>query len=181
MLCEKCKKNEASVFYRENINGKERKYSLCPECAAELEKNGEIKFSEFPHLSDMNDFAPFGDFGSLNSIFGSLFSPESRRSGRISSGKKCPLCGATFNELAAEGRVGCPECYNTFADELEKTICDIHQNAVHTGRAPKKLSGKLDVKRRIRSLEGELKDAIKDERYERAAQIRDEINGLRGQ
>ena len=39
MLCEKCKKNEASVFYRENINGKERKYSLCPECAAELEKN----------------------------------------------------------------------------------------------------------------------------------------------
>lgn len=115
MLCEKCKKNEASVFYRENINGKERKYSLCPECAAELEKNGEIKFSAFPHLSDMNDFAPFGDFGSLNSIFGSLFSPESRRSGRISSGKKCPLCGATFNELAAEGRVGCPECYNTFA------------------------------------------------------------------
>ena len=81
MLCEKCKKNEASVFYRENINGKERKYSLCPECAAELEKNGEIKFSAFPHLSDMNDFAPFGDFGSLNSIFGSLFSPESRRSG----------------------------------------------------------------------------------------------------
>ena len=64
---------------------------------------------------------------------------------------------------------------------LQKTICDIHQNAVHTGRAPKKLSGKLDVKRRIRSLEGELKDAIKDERYERAAQIRDEINGLRGQ
>ena len=36
------------------------------------------------------------------------------------------------------------------------------------------------MKRRIRSLEGELKDAIKDERYERAAQIRDEINGLRG-
>lgn len=62
MLCEKCKKNEASVFYRENINGKERKYSLCPECAAELEKNGEIKFSAFPHLSDMNDFCPLRRF-----------------------------------------------------------------------------------------------------------------------
>ena len=24
MLCERCKKNEASVFYRESVNGKER-------------------------------------------------------------------------------------------------------------------------------------------------------------
>ena len=174
MLCEKCKKNEASVFYRENINGKERKYSLCPECAAELEKNGEIKFSAFPHLSDMNDFAPFGDFGSLNSIFGSLFSPESRRSGRISSGKKCPLCGATFNELAAEGRVGCPECYKTFADELVRYDLQVSIGATvaHRLAHPEKLRAASVERRRegYRSLEGELKERrIKDERYERAA------------
>ena len=30
-------------------------------------------------------------------------------------------------------------------------------------------------------VEGELKEAISDERYERAAQIRDELNSLRGQ
>ena len=38
MKCEKCQKNEATVFYRENINGKEAKYHLCPKCASELEK-----------------------------------------------------------------------------------------------------------------------------------------------
>ena len=34
MLCEKCKKRTATVFYNENINGKTRSYSLCAECAA---------------------------------------------------------------------------------------------------------------------------------------------------
>ena len=40
MLCEKCSKNEATVFYREIVNGKEKKYSLCSDCAAKLEKEG---------------------------------------------------------------------------------------------------------------------------------------------
>ena len=33
MLCERCKKNNATVFYRESINGKERSLSLCEKCA----------------------------------------------------------------------------------------------------------------------------------------------------
>ena len=36
MLCEKCKKRTATVFYNENINGKTRSYSLCAECAAKM-------------------------------------------------------------------------------------------------------------------------------------------------
>lgn len=170
MICEKCKKNEASVFFRENINGKETKLSLCRDCAAELEKNGTA-----PYTSLFND-----DMGVFNSIFGSLFSPEPRQT--VSEGKKCPLCSATYAQLAKEGKVGCPMCYETFEKELERTICQVHStNAVHTGKSPSRLRGKLDVKRRIRALEGELKEAISDERYERAAQIRDELNSLRGQ
>ena len=42
MLCEKCKKNKATVFYEENINGKKRSYSLCEDCAAELQKSGDV-------------------------------------------------------------------------------------------------------------------------------------------
>jgi len=36
MICDKCKKNTAQVYYTENINGKETKYALCHECAAEM-------------------------------------------------------------------------------------------------------------------------------------------------
>jgi len=175
MLCEKCKKNEATVYYRENVNGKEKKYALCSDCAAELEEKGEINIS-FPSAQD--------EFGMMNSIFGSLFAPLSpmgQKKFTLADDKKCPLCGASFRDLCAEGRVGCAKCYDTFSSELERTISNIHSNAVHTGKTPSKLRGKLDVKRKIRALEGELKEAIHDERFERAAEIRDELNTLRGQ
>lgn len=174
MLCEKCKKNEATVFYREVINGKEKKYSLCAECAAELEKSGEISLNT-------TYFEPMNSLNALNSIFGSLFTSDERQSRKLSASKKCNLCGASFAELVSEGRVGCPECYRCFSEELERTISSIHPNTVHNGKSPSKLREKLDVKRKIRSLESELKEAIKDERYERAAQIRDELNALRAQ
>ena len=41
MICESCKKNEATVFYEESINGTKRSYSLCAACAAAKEKDGE--------------------------------------------------------------------------------------------------------------------------------------------
>ena len=173
MLCEKCKKNEATVFYRENVNGNEKKYALCADCAKELEKSGEIQ---------TNVFRPQDDFPLMNSIFGSLFAPYSAREPRrLSEDKRCPLCGASFRELAKEGRVGCASCYDTFSAELERTVSNIHSNAVHTGKTPSRLRGKLDVKKKIRALEGELKEAIRDERFERAAEIRDELNNLRAQ
>ena len=171
MLCERCKKNEATVHYREIMNGKEKKYLLCADCAKELEKSGEISLS-----------APkfFGEGDVFNSMFGSLFAPA-RGERALSEAKKCPLCGATFGELVNEGKVGCAKCYDVFGQELERTISGIHGQATHTGRSPAKLKDKLDVRQRIRALERELKEAIKDERYERAAELRDELNSLRAQ
>ena len=43
MLCEKCKKRTATVFYNENINGKTKSYSLCAECAAKMREAGELQ------------------------------------------------------------------------------------------------------------------------------------------
>ena len=33
MKCEKCGKNEATMYYKETINGVTREMHLCPECA----------------------------------------------------------------------------------------------------------------------------------------------------
>ena len=173
MLCERCKKNEATVHYREIMNGKEKKYLLCSDCAKELEKSGEISLSAPKFFND-------AESGLFNSMFGSLFAPQ-RGERSLSEAKKCPLCGATFGELVKEGKVGCAKCYDTFASELERTVTGIHGQSTHTGRSPAKLKDKLDVRQRIRALERELKDAIKDERYERAAELRDELNSLRAQ
>ena len=173
MLCEKCKKNEATVSYREIMNGKEKKFLLCADCAKEMEKSGEISFSAPKFFGESE--------GSLfNSMFGSLFA-SARPERTLSEAKKCPLCGATFGELVKEGKVGCAKCYDAFASELERTVSGIHGQSVHSGKSPAKLAGKLDVKQKIRALERELKEAIKDERYERAAELRDELNTLRAQ
>ena len=173
MLCERCKKNEATVHYREIMNGKEKKYLLCSDCAKELEKSGEISFSA-PKL--------FGDSetGFYNSMFGSLFAPV-RGEKALSETKRCPLCGASFGELVKAGKVGCAKCYDTFGAELERTITGIHGQSTHAGRSPAKLKDELDVRQKIRALERELKEAIRDERYERAAELRDELNSLRAQ
>lgn len=173
MLCERCKKNEATVHYREIINGKERKYLLCGDCAREMEKSGEISFSAPKLFKD-------SEMGMLNSVFGSLFAPA-RGTHAVSEAKKCPLCGATFSELVKEGKVGCAKCYDTFQAELERTISGIHSKESHTGKSPAKVRDKLDIKQRIRALELELREAIRDERYERAAELRDELNILRAQ
>ena len=33
MKCEKCGKNEATMYYKETVNGVTREMHLCPECA----------------------------------------------------------------------------------------------------------------------------------------------------
>ena len=33
MKCEKCGKNEATMYYKETVNGVTRELHLCPECA----------------------------------------------------------------------------------------------------------------------------------------------------
>ena len=36
MRCDRCGKNEATFYYKSNINGKETQVHLCPQCAEEL-------------------------------------------------------------------------------------------------------------------------------------------------
>ena len=125
MLCEKCKNKEATVFYEENINGNKRSYSLCADCAAEIQKQGQFSFGpalSFPSLDDLH-----------NELFGGLFglgelAPREKKS--------CPLCRATFADFRKEGKMGCPACYTTFASELGDTIRSIHGNVKHAGRPP---------------------------------------------
>ena len=75
MLCEKCKKRTATVFYNENINGKKRAYSLCGECASQLRERGEMQ----DITSMVGSFAdPFSELH--DSLFGGFFGiPMARR------------------------------------------------------------------------------------------------------
>lgn len=183
MLCQKCKKNNANVFYKETVNGQTKSYAYCAQCAEEAQKNGEVNFNmESPFDSEF-----FKPFQSIDNILGSIFSaPHGQLSGgknaiespARSSEKKCGLCGATIRDLAREGKTGCPKCYETFTDELADSISRIHGNVTHIGRAPKLLKDKLDRTKKLRQLKSELQKAIEAQEFEKAAELRDNIRTL---
>lgn len=171
MLCEKCKKNNASFFFQENINGKKRSLALCSECAEEMKKNGELQSGD--SLFDSLGFSPTLH----DSLFGSLFSyPEKVK--QIGTEKSCPYCRSTFSDFRRQGKAGCSECYRTFSAELQSTIRSIHGNAKHIGRAPAKAKAKLQKEGELRKLKAELKAAIENEEFEKAAELRDKIRSI---
>jgi protein arginine kinase activator len=92
--------------------------------------------------------------------------------------QSCPICGITFYEFRNEGRLGCPHDYICFDAELEPLIVNIHGATEHVGKHPRRLDGDSDWQTKLIRLRRELHEAVEDERYERASQLRDEIRRI---
>ena len=168
MLCQHCGKNEATTHVKSIINGEYTEYMLCPECAKEM---GYTSI-----WSDMqNDF---------NTLLGSFFSnalPER------SQATRCPKCKSTYNDIVKSGQVGCANCYETFYSELMPTIRRIHGNTNHNGKRPGFIGSTSqaplqnevnDTASKIEKLRAELDEAIKEQNFETAAELRDKIKEL---
>lgn len=159
MKCEKCNEREATVLYKQTVNGVSTSAHLCAECAAKAQS--EAGFSaHFPFGGDL--------FGNLFGISAPVKAPAS---------KKCE-CGASFSDVRRAGKVFCAKCYDTFAAELEPTIHSLYGKAVHMGRAPAKKAAARDKQNRLIRLKNELRAAIEQEKFEDAARLRDEIKAL---
>ncbi len=170
LLCEKCKKRTATVFYNENLNGKTRSYSLCGECAAKLHEKGDIG----DITSMLGSFAdPFCDLH--DNLFGGFFGMGSQPS---LGGKKCPDCSSTFARIRQSGRVGCPTCYSVFSDELAPTLHTVHGTTAHTGAVPARHRAKRAKAEKLKQLKRQMQEAIAKENFEAAASLRDEIKEL---
>lgn len=170
LLCEKCKKRTATVFYNENLNGKTRSYSLCGECAAKLHEKGDIG----DITSMLGSFAdPFCDLH--DNLFGGFFGMGSHTA---VSDKKCPDCSSTFARIRQSGRVGCPSCYRVFAEELAPTLHTVHGSTTHTGVVPARHRARRAKAERLKLLKSQMQEAIAKEDFEAAATLRDEIKCL---
>lgn len=92
--------------------------------------------------------------------------------------KACPVCGITFYEFRNQGRLGCPHDYVFFEKELEPLIMNIHGENNHTGKRPARLASGTQRRTDLIRLRREMKEAVKQEEYERASQLRDEIRRI---
>ncbi len=153
MLCENCGKRQATTHIKQTINGKTAEYHLCPECAAKLGMSG---FNPF----DMSDF--------WSSMFESHL-PE------VHKAKVCPSCDSTFDQIAKRGRLGCPDCYDTFREELLPSLRRMHGKTRHIGKVPKTAFEEVRDEYEVDKLKAELDEAVGREDYEQAAKLRDQI------
>ena len=186
MLCDNCGKKEANVKYSENINGVKREFNLCEECSEKL-GIGEINF-KMPI-----DFSSFlGDF------IEDFATPEFMPLFNDIKALKCNECGYTFDDIVNTGRLGCANCYDVFEDRLDPIIRKIQNSNRHIGRIGKILDSRIEKRQEkndnkkvenkeessnknnneLENLQLKLKEAIKDERYEEAAKIRDKIKEI---
>ncbi len=182
MLCENCGKREANVRYSENINGVKKEMNLCEECSKRLGVTDQMNF-RMPSLDFSNFFGSFlEDFASMPDFMPLLDQVKD---------VKCESCGYTFNDIVNSGRYGCANCYDVFEDRMDPILKKLQGANRHTGRLGKisdnnvkfdKASDKSDEKTKVSDekgkLEQELKKAIKEERYEDAAKLRDEIKKM---
>lgn len=168
MLCDKCKERPATVHYTQIINGVKTEMNLCQQCASEEGLLNNEAFSAF------SNFTPFSVQNLLSGLMD--FLPDI---GEIANHPlKCENCGLTYDNFKESGRLGCSHCYEAFSDELNPLMRRIHGSIDHRGKIPKKSGGRIKAKREIDELKEQLEKAVKEEAYERAAELRDKIREL---
>src|SRR6185436_10107948 len=91
---------------------------------------------------------------------------------------KCPQCGFSQADFKKSGRLGCPECYKTFAEGLSGLLKTMHKGTRHIGKTPEALRQTRETVDRLKSLQKKLAKAIEGEDYETAAALRDEIKAV---
>ena len=175
MKCQNCGKNEASVFVHSNINGNVEEQCLCSECA---ERSGITQRFNAQRQSIMREF---------NRFSGHLFAPDSVFSPMLSLTGIFPdnPFDDFFTDIPALGCAAVetnspeqPEGYAAQADKApqsQESNAAVQAQADSTAQPPE---GKFARMRRINALRHEMKQAVREEKFERAAEIRDEIHRI---
>jgi protein arginine kinase activator len=157
-----CKQNAAKVHLTQIVGDKVQKVDLCEECAKQKGVNEAPGFS----LADLL-----------------LGLGASQEIGQSAGGEeiKCPSCGFTQADFKKAGRLGCSQCYTTFAEGLEGLLKSMHKGTRHVGKVPAALRQGRDLNERLKHLQKKLDKAVSSEDFEQAATLRDEIKATREQ
>ena len=71
--------------------------------------------------------------------------------------------------------MGCAECYTAFYDKLLPSLQRIHGKGTHMGKKP---NGTNSSQNKLEMLKEQLENAVREQDFESAVKIRDEINSI---
>ncbi len=179
MLCERCKKNQATMRLTRVVNNKKSVINLCADCARETGNQIPVAMEGIGSI--------------LSGLMGLDTLWKTNQVQTAKTVKKCPVCGMTQEQISREGKLGCSECYITFIDEMRPLLRKIHGNCLHHGSIPQdaeakpvslpgdnEATGKVTetAQSELEVLQRQMKDAIARENFELAAAIRDKIKNI---
>lgn len=155
MKCENCGKNEVTFVYQSNINGHVTEKHLCSECAEKLGYSQRIAAHS---RSVMQNF-----FG--NSFFDDFFSPMPSLMGRMNRMLEDPF-DDFFSDMPA---LGASPAQQEQAPQKQDDLVE------------KEEQSRFAYMRQMNALRMEMKKAVHQENFERAAELRDQIKSLEAQ
>lgn len=163
--CDRCQERQATV-HMTDISEMEiqDETHLCSECAESegLQYNVEL---------DLSDLIP--DELNIDEL------DEIQEREEEISGLECPKCGMTFEEFQETRRLGCPNDYDLFSPGLDPILEQIHDRLEHTGKVPSGVTETIELEHRIQKKQHQLQTAVNEENFEKAAELRDEIDELK--
>jgi protein arginine kinase activator len=154
----------ATVHLTDIVNKKKRQTHLCEQCARDQDL-----------ISD--DPTPQLNLQPLLQLIMSQMGVAADDEGvsvATPGGLTCDECGLKYAQFKAHGRLGCPHDYDAFHETLEPLLERIHRGLTHVGKVPAARRGRVGMGS-VRDLRRRLAEAVADERYEDAAQLRDAI------
>jgi protein arginine kinase activator len=161
MQCSVCKEKPATVFLTHIENDKMHKINLCEDCAKTKGVDNPTTFS----LADADLLLGLGAAQEITQSAGGV-------------DLKCPRCGFTQADFKKSGRLGCPECYEIFAEGLAGLLKTMHKGTRHIGKTPEALRTSRENADKLKSLQKKLAKAIESEDFEQAAKVRDELKEI---
>ena len=155
MKCENCGKNEVTFVYQSNINGQITEKHLCSECAEKLGYTQKIAAHSQRMMQNFFGNSLFG-----NSFFDDFFAPVPTLMGRRNWMLEDPF-DDFFSEMPAL-------CASPVEQEQQKADDLVNQEE----------QSRFAYMRQMNALKMEMKKAVHQENFERAAELRDQIHQL---
>lgn len=164
MKCQQCDK-KATFHITEMTGAKPLEIHLCEQCAHEYLTN-----------STAEKGSPAGALA--GALAKELALGQTATQLAELDQRTCPVCGISFYEFRKQGRLGCAHDYVCFAAELEPLIASIHGLLEHKGRHPIHGAHGTEEWTKLVQFQREMAEAVTEERYERASELRDKIRNL---
>lgn len=163
MKCENCGKNEVTFVYRSNVNGRVEEKHLCGECAEKLGYTQRLNMGSRRMMQNFFGDGLFGNGAFGGSFFDDFFTPMPGLLGRMNRMLEDP-----FDDFFAE----MPALSASPAQQQEA------KEEKKDDLVGKEEQSRFSYLRQMNALKMELRKAIHQENFERAAELRDQIREM---